>query len=74
MFPVTQQDLVGGGRGRNSASRDNGKILAATCTRGLATGLDVPTVTRRDCTEVREAQKRVCEGNHKPKSWIGVFG
>lgn len=64
MFPVTQRDSVGGGRGRNSASRDNGKILAGIRTRTLATGFNVPAVVRRDCTGVRKAQERECGGNH----------
>lgn len=65
---------MGGGRGRNSASCDNGKILAGTRTHSLAIGLNVPTVTRRDCAGMRKALDRVCEGSRKPEPWIRALG
>lgn len=63
-FPVTQQDLVGGGRGRNSASPDNWKFLAGTCTRTLASGPDVPTfffffLQEKGCTAAKGARSGV---------------
>lgn len=50
---------MGGGRGRNSASPDSGKILAGAHIRSLASGLDVSTFTRRGCTTAKEVCNRM---------------
>lgn len=40
----------------------------------FAIGLNVPTVTRRDCAGMRKARDRVCEGSRKPEPWIRALG